>query len=158
MPSDCCFYFPEFPLLLQEGWVWYEIVACLYFLLFIYLFIFLILKSLILFNTVRLTFTSGLLIHLEICEWTVSCKSKSVFFSRWIIKRCLVLWYRHLNLSFFLIWITGCPDQVLCCPFFPHHIKYVSVIIQISYVSGLFLFLFCSSCLWIHHCAKTSLL
>ena len=113
-------YFPEFPLLLQEGWVWYEVVACLYFL----------------FNTVRLTFTLGLLIHLEVCEWTVSCKSKSAFFSRWIIKRCLVLWYRHLNLSFSLIWIAGCPDQVLCCPFFPHHIKYVSVIIQISYVSG----------------------
>ena len=51
MPSDCCFYFPEFSYYCQEGWVWYEVVACLYF------------PS----NTVRLTFILGLLIHLEIC-------------------------------------------------------------------------------------------
>ena len=44
-------YFQSFHYYCQEGWVWYEVVACLYFL----------------FNTVRLTVTLGLLIHLEIC-------------------------------------------------------------------------------------------
>ena len=45
------FIFQSFHYYCQEGWVWYEVVACLYFL----------------FNTVRLTFNLGLLIHLEIC-------------------------------------------------------------------------------------------
>ena len=43
---------------------------------------------------------------------------------------------RHLNLSFFSNMDNWLSYQVLCCPFFPHHINYLSVIIQISYVSG----------------------